>query len=87
MQRPLAVVAEDLRAVAVVAETVGVAHVQVRAVDDLEAIGPTGHQDLVEHVVEVVARVLGDLHTAGEHRHLGGRGEVGRPEHDRLHPR
>ena len=84
MQRPLAVVAEHLRALAVVTERVGLADLQERAVDHLEAVRSPRHQDLREHVVEVVARVLGDLHAAGEHRHLHGRGEVGGTEDDGL---
>ena len=87
VQRPLAVVAEHLRALAVVAERVGLADLQERAVDHLEAVRPTRHQDLREHVVEVVARVLGDLHAAGEHRHLHRRGEVGGTEDDGLEAR
>src|SRR5256885_2164488 len=45
VQRPLAVEAEDLGAPAVVAEALGVAHLDVRAVDDLQPVGPAGHED------------------------------------------
>ena len=86
VQRPLAVVAERAGALAVVAEAVGVADVEVGPVDDLQAVGPPGHQDLREDVVEVVAGVVGDLHAAGEHGHLHRGGEVGRAEDDRLEP-
>ena len=48
--------------------------------------GPPGHEDLGEHVVEVVARVRRDLDAAGEHGHLHRRREVGRAEDDRLQP-
>ena len=70
----------------VVAQPLELADLQVRAVDHLQPVGAAGHEDLREHVVEVVARVLGDLHAAGEHRHLGRRREVGGAEHDRLEP-
>ncbi len=70
----------------VVAQRVELPDLEVRAVDHLEAVGAAGHEDLREHVVEVVARVLGDLHTAGEDGHLRRRREVGGPEHDRLEP-
>ena len=87
VQRPLAVVAEDAGPrIAEVAQAVEVADLQVRAVDHLQAVGAPGHEDLREHVVEVVAGVLGDLHPAGEDRHLRRGGEVGRAEHDRLEP-
>ena len=84
VQGPLAVVAEDAGPHAVVAEGVLVADLEERPVDDLEAVGPARHEDLVEDVVEVVAGVLGDLHAAGEHRHLHRGGEVGGAEDDRL---
>ena len=87
VQRPLAVVAEDAGAHRVVAQRVELADLEERAVDHLQAVGAPGHEDLREHVVEVVARVLGDLHATGEHRHLGRRGEVGGAEDDRLHAR
>ena len=35
---------------------------------------------VAEDVVEMVARVLGDLHAAGEHGHLHRGGEVGGPK-------
>src|SRR5262245_26560027 len=87
VQRPLAVVAQDARPHRVVAQRVELADLQVRAVDDLEAVGAAGHEDLREHVVKMVAGVLGDLHAAGEHGHLRRRREVGGAEHDRLEPR
>ena len=87
VQRPLAVVAEDAGAHRVVAQRVELADLEERPVDHLEAVRPAGHEDLGEHVVEVVARVLGDLHPTGEHRHLGRGREVGRAEDDRLDPR
>ena len=85
-ERPLAVVAEHARAHGVVAQRVELAHLEERAVDDLQPVGPTGHEDAAEDVVEVVAGVLGDVDAAGEHRHLDAGGEVGRAEDDRLEP-
>ena len=70
-----------------VAEPLGVAHLHVRTVDHLQPVGATGHEDLHEHVVEVVAGVLGDLQAAGERRHLHRRRHVDRAEDDRLEPR
>ena len=66
VQRPLAVVAEDLAALAELAEALGVAHLHVRTVDHLQAVGAAGHEDLDEHVVEVVAGVVGNREAAGE---------------------
>jgi hypothetical protein len=87
VEGPLAVVAEHLGALAVVAEGVLVADLEERTVDRLQPVGPARHQDLGEHVMEVVAGVLGDLHATGEHRHLHRRCEVGRAEDDGLQAR
>jgi hypothetical protein len=80
VQRPLAVVAEDARRIAELAQRVEVADLQERTVDHLQAVGATGHEDLREHVVEVVARVLGDLDAAGERRHLHRRAKSAGPK-------
>ena len=48
--------------IAVLPQGVLVADLEERPVDDLQPVGPAGHEDLVEHVVEVVAGVLGDRH-------------------------
>ena len=84
MQGPLAVEPENARAHRVVPQRVELTDLEERPVDHLQTVGPTRHEDLAEHVVEVVARVFGDLHATREHRHLGGRGEVRRPEDDGL---
>ena len=36
--------------------------------------------------MEMVSRVLGDVHATGQHRHLDGGGEIGGPEDDGLEP-
>src|SRR5437588_2404928 len=87
VQGPLAVVSEDLCALAEVPEPLVVADLDVRPVDDLQAVGAAGHEDLDEDVMEVVARVLGDLQAAGERRHLHRRRHVDRAEDDRLQTR
>jgi len=58
VEAPLAVEAEDLAAPGVVAEALRIPHLHVRPVDHLQTVGPACHEDLHEHVVEVVARVL-----------------------------
>ena len=59
---PLAVVAEHPGALGELAEAVQLPDLEEGPVDDLQAVGPTGHEDLREHVVEVVPGVLGDGH-------------------------
>src|SRR5437588_2811834 len=84
MQSPLTVVAEDLGALAEVPEALAVAHLDVGTVDHLQAVGPAGHEDLHEHIVEVVTRVLGDLQPSGQRRHLHRRRHADGPEEYRL---
>src|SRR5947209_4032224 len=87
VQRPFSVVAQDLGALAEVPKAFVVAHLDVRTVDDLQAVGPAGHEDLHEDVVEVVTGILGDLQPARQRWHLHGRRHVHRTEDDRLEPR
>ena len=54
VQRPLAVVAEDAGAHRVVAQRVELTDLEERTVDHLQPVGASGHEDLREHVVEVV---------------------------------
>ena len=86
MQRPLAVEAEQLRATRDGAEALGIADLRVRPVDRLQAEGAGGRQDLPEHVVPLVAAVLGLGRADRELRHADARGEVSRPEDERLDP-
>ena len=86
-ERPLAVVAEHARAHGVAPERVELADLEEGAVDHLKPVGPARHEDAAEHVVEMVARVVGDVDPAREHRHLDAGREVGRSEDDRLEPR
>src|SRR3954447_7179549 len=87
VQGPLAVVAEDLRALAELPEPFVVADLHVGPVDDLQAVGASGHEDLHEHVVEVVARVIGNGEATRQGGHLHRRRHVDGTEDDRLEPR
>ena len=82
VQRPFAVVAEGACALAVIAEAVSVTDVQVRSVDHLQPVRATGHEDLVEHVMEVVAGIIRNLHATGEYGHFHACCEVGRAKDD-----
>src|SRR5438270_3336301 len=84
MEGPLAVVPKDLGPLAAVTDALVVAHLDVGPVDHLQTVGPAGHEDLHEDVVEIVARVLGNLQTPGERGHLHGRRHVDGAEDDRL---
>ena len=87
MHGPFSVIAEAVRPVAVITKQRRIADLEERAVDDLNPVRPSGHQDLAVHVVEVIARVLLDLHAAGKDRHLERSGEVRRAEDDGFEPR
>jgi hypothetical protein len=88
VQHPLAVEAQRRRAPGHRAEPVRVAHLQVRAVDRLHALGARGHQDPHEDVVVGVADVVaGRLLADHERLHVDRGHEVGRAEDDRLDAR
>ena len=82
MECPLAVEAKRASAHCVIAQGIVVANVQERPVDYLQAVGTASHQDFVEHIMKVVAWVLGDLYSASKHRHLHACGKVGRAKDD-----
>jgi hypothetical protein len=86
-ETPFAVESPDPVAPGVVPEPFGIPDLDIRLVDDLETVGPSRHEDLHEHVVEIAARVLGNLQTSRQGWHdlleatlddLGGPGMRGR---------
>ena len=86
-ERPLAVKSVGGRDLSGVAQRLEVANLEERAVDDVEPIGPPGHQDLGEHVAEGIRGGVMDRLVDRGDRHPDRGREVGRPEDDGLQAR
>ena len=87
VQHPLAVEAQGGGPAGHLAVAVGVADLQVGAVDGLQVVGPGGHQDAHQDVVVGVRRVAGRLLADHQRLHVDRGHEVGRAEDDGLQPR
>jgi len=86
VQHPFPVESECRGALRGAAERVDVTDLQVRAVDCLQAVGTSRHEDGHEDVVVGVAAVVAvGLLAHDEGAHVDARHEVGRPEHEGLH--